>query len=120
KDQFFSETLPILKRNAELQIAETVRDEIVEYPLRATLYLQYKEDMIVGDLTYYYGDYSIHAFREETNKNDVIIVRDSEQEKQMMNLIEQSNFHYNGIELYINMTKYEKVYKILLTIFIIL
>src|SRR5699024_12704908 len=73
KDQFFSETLPILKRNAELQIAETVRDEIVEYPLRATLYLQYKEDMIVGDLTYYYGDYSIHPFREETNKNDVII-----------------------------------------------
>ena len=120
KDQFFSETLPILKRNAELQIAETVRDEIVEYPLRATLYLQYKEDMIVGDLTYYYGDYSIHPFREETNKNDVIIVRDSEKEKQIMNLIEQSNFHYNGKELYINMTNDEEVYEFLYTILPIL
>src|SRR5699024_12322069 len=69
---------------------------------------------------YYYGDYSIHPFREETNKNDVIIVRDSEKEKQIMNLIEQSNFHYNGKELYINMTKDEEVYEILYTILPIL
>lgn len=120
KDQFFSETLPILKRNADLQIEETVKDEIVEHPLRATLYLQYKEDMIIGDLTYHYGEYAIHPFQEATNTNDVIIVRDSEKEKQIMNLIEQSNFHYNGKELYINMTNDEEVYEFLYTILPIL
>src|SRR5699024_2384818 len=41
-------------------------------------------------------------------------------EKQIMNLIEQSNFHYNGKELYINMTNDEEVYEFLYTILPIL
>src|SRR5699024_4204943 len=41
-------------------------------------------------------------------------------EKRIMNLIEQSNFHYNGKELYINMTNDEEVYEFLYTILPIL
>src|SRR5699024_5668989 len=115
-DRFFSEALPVLKRSSEVKISEDVEDEIIEHPLRAKLYLQNKEDMIVGNLSYHYGDYEINPFGKERKSKDIIIVRDSEKEAQIMHLIEQSNFHYNGKELYIEMTEDEEVYDFLYTI----
>lgn len=115
-DRFFSEALPVLKQSASVTISEDITDEIIELPLRAKLYLNKELDMIKGSLSYHYGTYDIDPFGGERQEETVIIVRDTEKERQIMHLIEQSNFHYNGKELYLNMTNDEEVYDFLYSI----
>jgi superfamily II DNA or RNA helicase len=114
-ERFFSEALPVLKQNSKVHIAPEVADEIVEYPLRAKLYLEKREDMIIGNLKYHYGPHEINPF-DGIRQEEVIIVRDNELETRIMHLIERSNFHYNGEKLYIKMANDEEVYDFLYTI----
>src|SRR5699024_9514491 len=78
---------------------------------RAKLYLEVQADWIVGKLEYHYGKYQIDPFGGR-DESDVIIVRDSEKEQQIMQLIEYANFHYNGKDLYIE-TGEEELYDFL-------
>jgi SNF2 family DNA or RNA helicase len=114
-DAFLSEVLPSLKKVGEVVISEDVSSDITQVPLRAKLYLEAKEDWIIGKLEYHYGDYMVDPFsgREEY---EVIIIRDMEKEKQIMQLIEYANFHYNGRELFIDADEeelYDFLYKVL-------
>ncbi|MEN2767166.1 DEAD/DEAH box helicase [Ornithinibacillus xuwenensis] len=114
-DAFLSEVLPSLKKVGNVEISETVSSEIIQVPLRAKLYLEAKGDWIVGRLEYQYGEQIIDPFsgREE---HDVIIIREVEKEKRIMQLIEHANFHYNGRELFIDADEeelYEFLYKVL-------
>ncbi|WP_010097729.1 DEAD/DEAH box helicase [Ornithinibacillus scapharcae] len=114
-DAFLSEVLPSLKKVGEVEISEKVSSEIIQFPLRAKLYLEAKEDWITGRLEYHYGEHKINPFsgREE---HDVIIIRDVDKEKQIMQLIEHANFHYNGRDLFIDADEdelYEFLYKVL-------
>ena len=61
-DTFFSEALPVLKQVSPIEIEEKVTKEMVEHPLRAKLYLQEKDNMIVGKLTYHYGNQELDPF----------------------------------------------------------
>src|SRR5690606_11063649 len=94
-DAFLSEVLPSLKKVGEVEISEQVSSEIVQLPLRAKLYLEAKDDFIIGKLEYHYGDHVIDPFSGRED-HEVIIIRDVEKEKQIMQLIEYANFHYNG------------------------
>jgi len=114
-DRFFSESLPVLKKQSQVDISEAVTDEIIEHPLRAKLYLEKSEEAIIGKLHYHYGPIEMDPFSDR-DKKDVIIIRDVEKEQHIMHLIEQSNFHYNGKELYINLLEDEEVYDFLYTI----
>lgn len=114
-DRFFSEALPVLKKQSPVEISPTVTDEIVEYPLRAKLYLENSDEAIVGKLRYHYGKIEIDPFSNRTEK-DIIIIREVEKEQEIMHLIEQSNFRYNGKDLYINLMEDEEVYDFLYTI----
>lgn len=99
-DTFISEVLPSLKRIGDVQIAESVSSEIIQHPLIAKLYLEVKDELILGRLEYHYGEYQIDPFNGHDQK-EVIVIRDVEKERQVMHLIEHANFHYNGKELYI-------------------
>src|SRR5699024_5709818 len=48
--------------------------------------------------------------------SSVILVRETKKEEQIMHLIEESDFHYNGKELYIDLQDDEEVYDFLYTI----
>src|SRR5699024_10862762 len=111
-----SEALPILKKQSPVDISSTVKQEIVEYPLRAKLYLEKSDDAIVGKIRYHYGSSELDPFSKRTEVDERIIIRDVEKEQEIMHLIEQSNFHYNGKELYINLMEDEEVYDFLYTI----
>src|SRR5690625_6518896 len=113
-DVFLSEVLPSLKKIGEVEISEKVEEEIIQVPLRAKLYLEVKEDWIVGKLEYHYSQYEIDPFngREE---NEIIIIRDVEKEEQIMSLIEHASFRYNGNELYIEADE-DELYDFLYTI----
>lgn len=114
-DRFFSEALPVLKKQSPVEISPTVTDEILEYPLQAKLYLEKSDDAIVGSLRYHYGPIELDPFSNRT-EDERIIIREVEKEQEIMHLIEQSNFRYNGKELYINLMEDEEVYDFLYTI----
>lgn len=99
-DRFLSEVVPSLKKVGDVEVDDEVKAEVIQYPLRAKLYLEVKDDLIVGNLEYHYGDKQINPFSGE-KQDDVIIMREAEKEQQIMQLIEHANFHYNGRELYI-------------------
>ncbi|MEW9675621.1 SNF2 helicase associated domain-containing protein [Lentibacillus sp. L22] len=115
-DVFVSEVLPTLKKVGDVQIAENVASEIIQVPLRAKLYLDVQGDWVVGKLEYHYGDHLIDPFNGRREQDDVIVIRDISKEQQIMRLIEQANFHYNGKELYIEAdeeTLYDFLYHML-------
>lgn len=114
-DAFLSEVLPSLKKVGEVTIADDVSSGISQFPLRAKMYLEAKGDWIIGKLEYHYGEYVVDPFSGR-EQYEVIIIRDVEKEKQIMQLIEHANFHYNGRELFIDADEeelYEFLYKVL-------
>src|SRR5690625_3467921 len=111
-DEFFSEVVPALKKTAKVTVSENVSKEIVEYPLRAKLYLEKNEEEITGKLQYHYGPHEINPFKGN-EKTDTIVIRDMEKERLIMNFIELSNFHYNGQKLYISLDDDEQLYEFL-------
>ncbi|WP_047983901.1 DEAD/DEAH box helicase [Ornithinibacillus californiensis] len=114
-DAFLSEVLPSLKKVGEVEISEQVSSEIIQMPLRAKLYLEANGEWITGKLEYLYGEHTIDPFSGRDD-HEVIIIRDVDKEKQIMQLIEYANFHYNGRELFIDADEeelYEFLYKVL-------
>src|SRR5699024_8196562 len=114
-DTFFSEALPLLKKAGPVKIDENVSEEMIDKPLKATLHLELKANWIIGKLNYYYGNYEINPFSRLENK-EVVIIRDVDKERQIMSLIEQAHFHYNGKELYLECSEDEDMYNFLYTI----
>lgn len=114
-DTFISDVLPSLKEVGEVAIDQQVESKIIDVPLQAKLYLEIKEDYLIGDLTYHYGTEKISPFNGRI-QHDHLISRDTDKERQIMGLIEYANFHYNGKELYIQAddeTLYHFIYDIL-------
>lgn len=111
-DQFFSEVIPSLKAVGDVQVAQGIMEEIIQVPLQAKFYLELNEDLITGRLEYYYGKHFIDPFNGR-KQNDVIIIRDIEKEVEIMQLIEDANFHYNGKELYLETVEEEQLYEFL-------
>src|SRR5699024_7888228 len=94
-DIFFSDVLPSLKKVGEVDIDTHVESKIIHAPLQAKLYLTMEDDYITGKLEYHYEKEQIDPFSGQ-HQSEYIINRDSEKEQQIMGLIEQANFHYNG------------------------
>ncbi|WP_461180842.1 DEAD/DEAH box helicase [Virgibacillus kimchii] len=111
-DTFLSEALPTLKKIGEVQVEESVAEEIIQVPLRAKLFLELKEDWILGKLEYHYGSHEIDPFNGR-KAHDTFIIRDVEKEHQIMQLIEYANFRYNGRELYMEAYEDDDIYNFL-------
>jgi SNF2 family DNA or RNA helicase/uncharacterized Zn finger protein len=111
-DSFLSEALPTLKKIGDVQVEESVAEEIIQLPLKAKLFLELKEDWIIGKLEYHYGSYEIDPFNGR-EAHDAFIIRDVEKEHHIMQLIEYANFRYNGKELYIEAYDDEDIYNFL-------
>ncbi len=115
KDQiepFLSHAAPALKTLGPLKVEETISDKIVAPDLSAKLYIDYLKNQLKVDLEYHYGERVIHPFLSDSNpdflKNsqdsnpDIILIRDTLKEQEIMNTIESSPLKYNGRELYID------------------
>lgn len=111
---FLSEVLPTLEKIAHVQIDDDVTERMIKAPLQAKLYLEMKDHLVIGKLEYHYDEYVVNPFSGK-GPDDVIIIRQSEKEQQIMSFIEQVNFRYNGKELYIEADE-EELYDFLYTI----
>ncbi|MRG86374.1 DEAD/DEAH box helicase [Salinibacillus xinjiangensis] len=105
-EPFLSNVMPSLNKIGELNITEDVSNEIIHPPLQAKLYLDLNEERLDANLEYHYDDYVFYPFdrnQEETRpESNQILIRDMEKEQEIMNVIENASFKYNGYELYID------------------
>src|SRR5699024_12315204 len=114
--RFIFVALSVLKRRVEVHIASEVSEVIDVFPLQATMHLEEIDGLIIGNLMYHYGPHALNPVRGEERDSSVILVRETKKEEQIMHLIEESDFHYNGKELYIDLQDDEEVYDFLYTI----
>ncbi|WP_139488312.1 DEAD/DEAH box helicase [Brevibacillus dissolubilis] len=95
-EAFMEKVIPGLKRLGNVQISKAVSEQIVQTPLQAKLYLDRVKDRLLAALEFQYGDIIINPLEAEVNGqnrySDRLLVRDSEQERHITELIERSPF----------------------------
>jgi SNF2 family DNA or RNA helicase len=106
---FASIVLPFLKKEGRLTIDPHISDKIIQYPLKPSIYLDYKQEAgtkerLTAEITLAYGEITIDPLENDVKNNphEVILIRDTEKEQQIMSIFEDSNFKYNGQELYMD------------------
>ncbi|MBO4686636.1 MAG: DEAD/DEAH box helicase [Lachnospiraceae bacterium] len=89
--RFLEEVLPKLSNTMSMEIPAVLQERYLTYPLSATLYLDYVNMDIRGELFFTYGEYRFNSFSEpDTHK--VILVRDKEAEQAILNKLKDLGF----------------------------
>lgn len=114
-ENFVSEVYPFIEKIGEVEIDQKVQSSIYKPEIKPEVYLDINEDAILVDLRYIYGDMIINPFahEEKTVKEDRILIRDLEREKEIISIFEASEFKVKNNQIYLDdeEKKFEFVYK---------
>ncbi|MGC5325393.1 SNF2 helicase associated domain-containing protein [Brevibacillus sp. SYSU BS000544] len=93
-EPFMEKVVPGLMKLGRVQIAQAVSNRILQTQLKANLYLDRIRDRLLAGLEFQYGDIIINPLDESNVKRstDRILMRDGDQERKIMELMEQSSF----------------------------
>ncbi|NMA95302.1 MAG: helicase, partial [Clostridiales bacterium] len=100
-DRFASFVIPNLKSIGNVNIEKSVQKLFYEAELKAELYLDKKRKSIIADLKFVYGEYEIYPFSKSKPKHDKIIIRDSNSEQKVLDMLERSEFRVKGKVVYL-------------------
>nr|WP_289036888.1 DEAD/DEAH box helicase [uncultured Allobacillus sp.] len=104
-DAFVSNVIPNLKKIGDVTLSENVSNAIINPSLQATIHLDQEEERLTANVRYLYDDIEIDpmqpdgAYKQDSSK---ILVRETEKEQRVMNVIEEAGFKFNGQELYLD------------------
>ncbi|MCL6454176.1 MAG: DEAD/DEAH box helicase [Alicyclobacillus sp.] len=103
-----STVLPPLRQAAQVEVDPRIEDRMVEVPLTAKVYLDWRDDALVARVAFVYGELAIHPFADGAADGDVggetadrILVRDSAKEMQVVQQLEQAQFAVRDGELWL-------------------
>lgn len=103
KEDFMSEVILNIKGLAKLDIDEKIEDSIYRPEIQSNIYLDKEEYIITGKVDFIYGDITINPFSsKKSNKNNKILLRDMEKERNILKLLEKSEFKVRDGEIYID------------------
>ncbi|MDQ0113926.1 DEAD/DEAH box helicase [Paenibacillus harenae] len=93
-EPFMEKVIPGLMKLGTVHISEAVSERIIRMPLRAKLYLDRIKDRLLIGMEFHYGRHIINPLNVESTKraSDRILMRDGEQERRIMSLMEQDSF----------------------------
>lgn len=93
-EPFMDQVLPGLMKLGRVQIAQAVSERIVQTKLEARLYLDRVRDRLLAGLEFQYGDIIINPLEgnDQRRGEGRILIRDGEQERRILALMEQSDF----------------------------
>lgn len=92
-EPFMQKVLPGLAKLGHVHIAEEVSNRMVQTPLKARLYLDRVRDRLLAGLEFQYGDIVLNPLEEGPARgSDLILMRDDEQENQILQLMDESAF----------------------------
>ncbi|TGE33508.1 DEAD/DEAH box helicase [Desulfosporosinus sp. Sb-LF] len=102
KEFFASEALPLIWKLGQVTIEPTLGEKFNQETLEAKIYFDRAHDLddmgITARVAFHYGATTINPFassRETSNEsasNEVILIRSVEQERQILNILEQADF----------------------------
>lgn len=105
KEDFISEIILSVKDVANIDIDEKIENSIYNPDLKANIYLDKESDIITGKVNFIYGDININPFSSQDsniNKPGKILLRDAEKERNILRLLEKSEFKVRDGEIYID------------------
>lgn len=91
KQRFLEEVLPKLHETMEIEIPEMLKSRYLHLPLQCCVYLDKYNNNIKAELKFKYGEHEFNCF-ECPRTDEFIIVRQKEQEYEMMRFLEQMDF----------------------------
>lgn len=91
KQRFLEEVLPKLHETMDIEIPESLKSRYLTLPMQACVYLDRYHGGIKAELKFRYGDYEFNCF-ESPRSEEFIIVRNKEEEYEVMRLLEQLDF----------------------------
>jgi superfamily II DNA or RNA helicase len=93
-EPFMEKVVPGLMKLGSVHIAQSVSDKIMHLPLKAKLYLDRVKDRLLAGLEFQYGDIVLNPLEGNGRKrgNDLILMRDGDKERRILELMEQSSF----------------------------
>jgi hypothetical protein len=112
QERVVSELLPRIKKAGALTVQKELASKIQERPLKTKIYLDTQDERILARINFIYGDRVINPFggsgrEEKTTRNqpgteeEKILLRDSEQEKKVLQFFETGGFHVLGHQVYL-------------------
>ncbi|GGG70880.1 DEAD/DEAH box helicase [Paenibacillus radicis (ex Gao et al. 2016)] len=94
-EPFMEKVVPGLMKLGSVHIAEPVAEKIVHTPLKAKLFLDRVKDRLLAALEFHYGEIVINPLEADSGRSrstDRILMRDGEQERRILELMDGSGF----------------------------
>ncbi|WP_071394574.1 DEAD/DEAH box helicase [Bacillus tuaregi] len=110
---FMEKVIPGLKRLGEVQLPDSMTQDLNKTTLKAKLYLDRVNNRLLAGLEFHYDQIVINPLEERPIR--AFIARDSEKEKRILQIMEDSSFARNdsGYLLYNEELEYEFLYHVL-------
>lgn len=89
---FIEKVVPGLRRIGEVQLDETVMDQLVKSPLKAKLYIDRVNNRLLASLEFQYDQIILNPVTERDLPVGSVLVRDLEKEEAILRLMEESSF----------------------------
>lgn len=91
-EKFIEQVLPAVRAIGEVQIASKLQERIVEAPLKAHLYLDWRQETLEARLEFRYGAVVIDALADMKASNGPLVARKSVEENALLAILEQAGF----------------------------
>ena len=100
KKRFIEKVLPVIKKSMQVQVPEQLRESYIVEALQPELYLDIsqmrKKYYVSARLEFCYGKYHVNPLQEEFTSDDIILVRDKEEEERLISILYGLNFQVQG------------------------
>ncbi|MCG7408257.1 DEAD/DEAH box helicase [Paenibacillus sp. ACRRX] len=93
-EPYMDQVIPGLSKLGSVSITQAIAERIVQPALQAKLYLDRVRDRLLAGLEFQYGDIVLNPLEAHTHQRAAnrILIRDTEQEQQIMEMMEQCPF----------------------------
>lgn len=96
-----SHVLPVLEEAGDVHYSETAKQSIIKKDVRSIVSIDQRDWLLTIDVEFLYGDHGIDPFRPSSD-HQAIVKRDFQKEDEIMQLIEQADFKFDGSFVYID------------------
>lgn len=104
QESFFSEVYPIIKCIGKVEIERKLEEVIYSPELKIETYFDRAERKVTADVSFIYDQIKINPFKISRKNNiekDKVLIRDLENERKVINFLENSNFKIKNREVYL-------------------
>lgn len=94
QSRFISEVIPIMKKTGDVMVSPSIKERIVQEPLKPLVYLDQYKKGISAKVLFGYGDFQINPALSNSseNINSKFILRDIEKEQPILEILHSAGF----------------------------